>query len=532
MYDIMMINPPLCVNEYPLLGLPYMKAYLTSQGIENVKTIDFNAEIMMSIIYKGMKKVSDYYEEKGIDMPVSKVIDNFDKARAALRDENVTKDKRQLSMINTYLKIAGSNIFDIAFNPLDYATVKKGLLEMDINASDNIIINYIREKVIPCFKNSSYIVAISVPFSSQLFYALLTAREIKRQYPGLYIVLGGSQITLFHNILINDKEISQYFDGLIIGEGIQALKAIYNHVVNGAEKKDISNFVYRDGDNVVQTDEPTEMIYSHLLTPDFSDINFKQYIYPKIPYKITDGCYWGKCVFCTYRKEGTCKSNNIDKVLSDIEMLKRKYGLFRFQFIDDAIEPRLLDELSQKILERGINIRYDAYLRLDKNFTEEKCCRYYESGLRSVLFGMETSNAEMLKIMNKGMLISDAVEVLKAMKKAKISNVLSCITGFPTETAAMARETTQFLLQHKDLYDVVFIMHFGMISDLIIKNQEKYQVEQLNLNDFRRYDDTGFVALEFPYKCKTGMSRDESYKILRESREALGIINFGENLFS
>ena len=77
--------------------------------------------------------------------------------------------------------------------------------------------------------------------------------------------------------------------------------------------------------------------------PDFSDLPLEKYVYAKLPYQFSRGCYWGKCAFCSYRDKKGYVTRKIDVVLDHLQEMERRYGIHSFQFIDDAIHPQLLD---------------------------------------------------------------------------------------------------------------------------------------------------------------------------------------------
>lgn len=531
--DICLISPPLCVNEFPHLANPLLKAYLQSHGVKKVAVKDFNVEIMNRIITDGFGKVEKYFFDKGMRMPATEVERNFLNAKQVLRGDDFSKDDRAYSLINTYLRIAGSNIFDICFCPDSFAQIRDDYVRCDVKNSGNKILKFINEEIVPYFETSpTRIVSISVPFSSQIFYAFVIGREIKRRFPEIKIVMGGPQISLFGNLFAKTEEFREAFDGMIQGLGEIALTEYVNCVLNGGDPATVPNLLYYDRAGVL-TKNPEKNLrdVNDIMLPDFSDLPLDQYIYGKLPYQISRGCYWAGCAFCCYRDTKGYKHRDLDTVLSDITYMKKKYGIRTFQFIDDAIRPDILRKFSDMLVENNLKIRYDAYLRLDKQFTPELCGKLKQSGLKSVLFGFESANQRVLNLMNKGTNPAQIIEVLTNMKNAGIQNILSCLIGFPTETKEEAMDSINFLKRYRDLYYQVFIVHFGMISDMCTR-KENFAVESIEFDNLERYDDTGFVAVGYPYRTRTGMTRSEALATIKAGREMLGIRIFPDNFFS
>lgn len=531
--DICLINPPLSVNEFPHLALPLLKGYLVKQGHKNVKAKDFNVEIMDQIISEGLEKVEKYFFERNMKVSYREIKNKYDSARQVLVEEDRGKDDKAFKIINTYLRIAGSNIFDICFCPDSLGKIKAEYSKCDVYKDANKIIMFIRQEILPYFaKNPAKVVGISVPFTSQIFYALIIGREIKRLFPSTKVVMGGPQISLFGKLLAEHKPFREAFDAMIYGQGELALDSYLKQAFEKGNLEAVPNLMYIDSTgNIKVNSEENITDIEEIPLPDFSDLPLNKYIYGKIPYQMSRGCYWGKCVFCSYHDNKSYNYKNTERIISDIQEIKNRYGRRFIQFIDDAIRPDILSDFAESLIRNKINIKYEAYLRLDPRFTMEKCELLHKSGLKSVLFGFESANDRILKLVKKGTSIETMKIVLNNMKFAGIQNILSCMVGFPTETREEAWESMEFLKKYKDFYYHVFIVHFGMISDMC-KSMEQYDVAEINFNDLIRYDDTGFVALGYPYKTKSGMTVEEALEVIKEGREYLGIKIFEDNFFS
>lgn len=160
-------------------------------------------------------------------------------------------------------------------------------------------------------------------------------------------------------------------------------------------------FINRDGALVVNKEEKVRFMQD-IPQPDFSDLPLDRYIFAKLPYQMTRGCYWSQCAFCSYRNTKGYIKRDVEQVIDHIQTMEKRYGRHIFQFIDDAIHPSILRQLSDELIARNVKIRYDAYLRLDKEFTPELCKQLRKSGLKTVLFGFESANQRMLGCHEKG----------------------------------------------------------------------------------------------------------------------------------
>ena len=528
-----LLNPPLCVHEFPHLALPLLKGYLSQAGIP-CTIQDFNVEIMDAIVQEGLEKVEKYFYDRGLRIGYKEIKNRFENAKKVfLMKDMVGKEDRAQKLINTYLRIAGSNIYDICFRPDSLEKIKMEYTTCDIQTSSNPILKYIRNRILPYIeKNSFTVVGISVPFTSQIFYALLIGREIKRRMPACRVVLGGPQISLFWRNIMEYEPFRDAFDEILYGLGEVALERYIRVLENHGSLKDVPNliFINRDGALVVNKEEKVRFMQD-IPQPDFSDLPLDRYIFAKLPYQMTRGCYWSQCAFCSYRNTKGYIKRDVEQVIDHIQTMEKRYGRHIFQFIDDAIHPSILRQLSDELIARNVKIRYDAYLRLDKEFTPELCKQLRKSGLKTVLFGFESANQRMLDVMKKGNSPENMANVLKNMHRAGIQSILSCLIGFPTETKEEAWDSIRFLRENRPYYYWVYIVHFGLISDMC-QEAERYGLTDIKTDTLIRYDDTGFAALGYPYRTTKGMSVEESYKIIQQGRKELGITIFPDNFFS
>lgn len=530
---ILLINPPLSVHEFPHLALPMLKGYLTQQKIKcNIK--DYNVDIMDEIIEEGLEKVERYFSERGMRITYDEVKTRFENARNVFLLKNRQgKEEKAQKLINTYLRIAGSNIFDICFKPDSLEKLKQAYLQCDLKNSTNKILKYIRERILSDVKNSSYkVIGISVPFTSQIFYALVIGREIKRLLPECKVILGGPQISLFWSVLTQYAPFCSSYDGMFYGMGELSLEAYVRAVYSDKDFSSVPNLIYWNEKKELQINsEQTLLEMSKIPMPDFSDLPLDKYIFAKLPYQMSRGCYWSRCVFCSYRDRQGYHTRSVEEVTEHFKLMEQLYGRHIFQFIDDAIRPDILTKFANTLIKKDMHIRYDAYLRLDKGFTPQVCKTLAESGLKNVLFGFESANQRLLNLMKKGNSPENMLQILKNMKQAGIQNILSCLIGFPTETEEEAWESIKFLKDNRQWYYWVYIVHFGLISDMC-NDAKQYGVYDIDYNNLIRYDDTGFTALGYPYKTKIGMSVEKAYQVIKAGRQELGIQIFEDNFFS
>lgn len=526
---IRFIYPPLCVHEFPHMALPQLKGFLNKKGYNDIRIYDFNVGIMKEIIWSRLYRVSQYYEKQGINVPLSMIERNFMRAKDYLSDgKDRGKDEWAIATLNVFHKIAGSDISQVCYSPKMFSEIVDRYNKC---VSDDVT-SMLETKIKEIVNEKPDVVGITIAMASQLYYAFYIGRELKKRIPNVNVLFGGSQITLFWKTISKFEDLSDSYDFFLSGEGEIGLYQYLRYREGKIKKDAVSGLVYRvNGDKTIKN--PNEIIKheSELVIPNYDDYIITDYVYPKLPYMMNKGCYWSKCTFCSYRNEYPHIKKNIEHVVSDIKYLKEKYQIRYFHFIDDAIPPEMMKNFSAQIIKENVRFKYENYLRLDNAYDNNLCNQMAKSGLRSALFGLESANMRILKLMRKGINPNIALHVLKNMRNAGIKTVVSCMIGFPTETNAEALETISFLQSNREAITQAYIVRFGLISDMK-DSAETYGIYDIDEKNLIRYDDAGFIALGYSYKTCEGMTADEITKVVKYGRRSTEEHIFRDCFFS
>jgi len=119
--------------------------------------------------------------------------------------------------------------------------------------------------------------------------------------------MGGAYLSQWV-MLMGEQQLSELFtctDSVVCGEGEKPFSDLLANIVNNLSLDDLPNLIHRNP----KTGEFCrfgELSYTDITKqppPDFSDLDLSAYLVPKpvIPYCISRGCYWGRCVFCQNR---------------------------------------------------------------------------------------------------------------------------------------------------------------------------------------------------------------------------------------
>ena len=323
------------------------------------------------------------------------------------------------------------------------------------------------------------VVGVSINYLSQLPFALSLLRRVRAACQSATVVVGGTEVSDDVKYLQSGVDIWRLYsdaDLIVAGEGESALTAIL-------EAARASRVHEAPLPGVMSRNAPTsapQIVYedvSRLPSPRYDVWDWSRYWSPEpvVLYSPTRGCYWNKCTFCDYglnadRPTSPSRERDPQRVVEDLVSLS---GLARtIYFAVDAMSPIYLRKLCEAVVASGLKLRWSAELRLERSFPASGMSeRLRQAGCVAVSFGYESATQRILDLINKGVRISDVLQVLMTLKNAVIGAEMMGFTGFPSETTDEAAETYKFLLEHEDLWTIAGIGEFVLTRGSIVARQ-------------------------------------------------------------
>ena len=271
------------------------------------------------------------------------------------------------------------------------------------------------------------VIGVTCPFPGTLVAAFKIARRVRRRHPNIRLVLGGGFVSTELRG-VDEPRLARYFDELIYDEGYAPLLRML-----GVGPRDVPPFVRPDYDgidwgeyfDVVETENPMHRLWSVG--------RWRKLV-------MTRGCYWHRCAFCDVRLAYICdfRLPSATEVVDAMEALARFPGGGAFHFVDEAMPPKLVREVSEEILRRKFRCEWWGNVRFDGAFTPELADLMARAGCIAVTGGLECADDRLLKLMNKGITLKSARAALRAFRRAGILVHAYLMYGFPTETEAEA----------------------------------------------------------------------------------------------
>jgi len=542
----LLVFPAQWYPTQPYLSTPYLCAYLREKSWD-VTQRDFNIEsydhflsptLLENILSKiegrltalKEKKSFSFKEKSLMDVLATSVkfaptiISGVNDAKQVMRTPERFFDFNTYKQADMVIKSALKLVSD-AYSPsiLTLSTFESGTraeestqraTEFARNNDINPFIDLYEKVLLPSESWEDYnLVGISIVGISQILPGLTLARLLKGKYPHLYITLGGPIFSVNSKQLMGHPEFFQEFcDSIVTFEGEEPLHRLLTTLKNGSTLKSVPNLIFYEDEKIEFNEERVELRFEEMPPPTFDGLPLDLYLspYPILPVLQSRGCYWGKCTFCThsfiyghrYGKQRT------EQMVNELESLGKKYKTKYFTFSDEAVSPHSLNDVSEEIIKRDVDIKSLALLKFEKVMDQELFKKMKQAGFIFLMYGLESANDRVLSLIDKGTDQKTEREVLEKSHKAGIWNHSFMFFGFPTETRDEAQDTINFL--EKNLHS---IHSFGPGVFLLNRDSSCYQYpEKFSITKITQYSESN-IAMNLDFEASSGMSREEAVEM-------------------
>lgn len=275
------------------------------------------------------------------------------------------------------------------------------------------------------------------------------ACKLKMSDPYTTIVLGGPHVQDLEFETMKE----QCFDYIVTGEGEITMSELVRSLHNDYDISKVHGITYRQNGDI-KKNQVREMISNldelpfpsrHLL-PDLNLYKPKAVSYKRLPTTqifTSRGCPY-KCIFCKTSFGNKVRFHSPEYVISEIELLVEKYSIRGLIINDDTftLDKERVHRICDLIIEKRIDIVWSANVRantVDKKVLE----KMKKAGCWQVAIGIESGNPEILRILQKGINIQQAVSACKWAYELGLVVRPSFIIGSPLETLRTIEDTIQ-----------------------------------------------------------------------------------------
>ncbi|HEB69980.1 MAG TPA: RiPP maturation radical SAM protein 1 [Desulfobulbus sp.] len=292
------------------------------------------------------------------------------------------------------------------------------------------------------------LLGLSICFS-QLIPSLYAAGEVKKRYPELPILFGGSTCTPAVGTSL--LQTFSAIDYILTGEGEQPLAALIRHLKGEAPFPNKKNILRRKADkkNAFSLQNHEQKRLENLPTPDYDDyfreLTAREFSFiPELPIEFSRGCWWNKCSFCNLNLQWCgYRYKRHQKILAEVEFLAERHKCLDFFFTDNALPLKEARSFFQKTAEKKTDLQFFAEIRAPKSAKE--CTTYRHGGLRTIQVGIEALSDSLLQRMCKGTSVIENIAAMKFAAAADIRLDGNLILEFPGSTDREVEETLAVL---------------------------------------------------------------------------------------
>lgn len=403
-------------------------------------------------------------------------------------------------------------------------------LQAPLSFIDRITIDILQQRLAEV---QPKMVALSVPFPGNLFSAFRCAQWVQQNHKGVTVAMGGG----FPNTelrSLNDARVFEFFDFITLDDGEAPLETLLQHIDGKKSLQDLKRtFTCIDGE-VCYIDNPscTDYKQGQVGTPDYSDLLLDKYIsaievvnpmhslwsdgrWNKLT--MAHGCYWGKCTFCDISLPYIKLYEPIAaQLLCDrMETIIAQTGETGFHFVDEAAPPALMRELALEIIRRKLVVTWWTNVRFEKAFTRDLCLLLKASGCIAVSGGLEVASDRLLKLIDKGITVTQVAKVNKHFTEAGIMVHAYLMYGYPTQTVQETIDSLEMVRQMfaAGILQSGFWHQFALTAHSPVGlNPEKYGVTITTIgtgsfanNDLEYTEATGIDHSSFSYGLKKSL---------------------------
>jgi anaerobic magnesium-protoporphyrin IX monomethyl ester cyclase len=361
---------------------------------------------------------------------------------------------RSLQLISAEFAPASYDSFGFRLDGRE--TTVEGLFAAAEDSRVNPFVEFFEEQTVPAIlAGEPQLVGLSVGYVDQLLPALTLARLLRRAAgPELCLVAGGALLLSLEDEIRGNPAFFRDLDGYVLHDGEVPLARLVEEWPGGDLAR-VPNLLYLHGETgeVRATSQDCAAPVSDYPTPAYDLMPLDRYLTPEVVYHLQSsrGCYWNRCAFCTrpvLTPDRNFRKRKTPRVLADVDRLRELVGARLFAFYDDSVPPATLGEIADHLRRTAPDARWYAEVKFEPIYTLEFLRRLREGGCRMLFFGLESASQRVLDLMDKGMKIEAAGQILDHCEELDLPVVLGWFVGFPGERLEDHQATVSFIEHH------------------------------------------------------------------------------------
>jgi radical SAM superfamily enzyme YgiQ (UPF0313 family) len=258
------------------------------------------------------------------------------------------------------------------------------------------------------------------------------------------IVMGGAGFSLFADELVRYMDVPYG----VAGEGELAFPALLACLEARREPDDIPGVFFRRNGQVVGNRPQFIPDIDALPQPAYDLLTPQPYFEEAGAMAIEGrrGCNL-HCIYCPEKGPAGFRLRRIDKVVDQIELLVKEYGVTNFSFTDGVVNyPYQYGmEMFQAIIDRQLQITWSAMIN-PIGINKEMVDLMKASGCNFLSVGLDAASEKMLESYHKDFTKEDVARLAHLLNDAGLMSVTTLMFGGPGETTDTIQESLDFLM--------------------------------------------------------------------------------------
>jgi ribosomal peptide maturation radical SAM protein 1 len=271
------------------------------------------------------------------------------------------------------------------------------------------------------------------------------ARRLKERHPHIFTLFGGANFD--GDMGPEYVRAFDWIDAAIIGEADDAFPRLLSALAAGIDLRAVPGIALRvDGGVSVTPPLPPTRQLDDLPTPDYEEyftlaenvgvVTPAQRRRIWLPIETSRGCWWGAkhhCTFCGLNATTMqFRAKSSSRVLAELAEQSRRYRSFRFEAVDNILEPSYLTDLFPKLAE--IEAGYEFFYEVKANLSRAQVKLLAQAGVAHIQPGLESLSSHVLRLMRKGVRAVQNVNLLRWCQYYGLRVSWNLLWGFPGET--------------------------------------------------------------------------------------------------
>jgi len=318
------------------------------------------------------------------------------------------------------------------------------------------------ENILMSEMQDSVAVGITSMSSPDLLCASKAARMIRESCPDLPISWGGHHVSALPEQAI-EEGVADY---VFIGPSEYIFPQVLDQILNGKEiDPEIKGVVWRDqlSGEIVGSRVPNMPVFNYAISPGYHLIDVERYRSKNnvVAYFKTRGCPF-RCTFCATGIFDTSDRSK-EQYHAEIRYLIEDLGFKSLVFRDPTffLAKKTVLDVAQLMMDLGPDVKWKGQARATsmQKYSESELKFLKDSGLESIMFGIESGSQRMLDSMEKRIKVKNIFESVEICKETGIEFYGSFMFAMPGETVSDLKETINVMREIKKIGGNIFLQN-------------------------------------------------------------------------